>query len=151
MTGIWIELFIRFLEQLVVRKTLLSDSQRRLGKLRNMPKTVRKKSNISLLIVGHCCSSKSVKVSWMQRIKTQSIQKVCQDSQELVRMLFEQKLMPPQKDQMEQFISIYAWRALQNQTGILQNAPSVGCVMLSDLVRMVWTWVVSRLKLVHGD
>ena len=29
----------------MVRKTLLTDSQRRLGKLRNMPKTVRKKSN----------------------------------------------------------------------------------------------------------
>ena len=40
-----IELFIRFLEQLFVREGLLSDSQRRLGKLRNMPKTVRKKSN----------------------------------------------------------------------------------------------------------
>ena len=116
-----------------------------------MPKTVREKSNKSVLLVWHCCSSKSVKVSWMQRIKTQSIQKVCEDSQEPVRMWFEQKLMPRQKDQVEQKISIYAIHALQNQTGILQNAPSVGRVRLSDLVRMVWTWVVSRLKLVHGD
>ena len=143
---------VRWLPRTVIDPSKLwLDFQKGLAKLRNMPKTVREKSNNSVLLVWHCCSSKSVKVSWMQRIKTQSIQKVCQDSQEPVRMWFEQKLMPRKKDEMEQFISIYAWRALQNQTGILQNAPSVGRVRLSDLVRMVWTWVVSRLKLVHGD
>ena len=66
-----------------------------------------------------------------------SIQEVFEESQELVRMGMAQNLRPPRAYKTDGNNEKCAIHAFKIQVGMLVNAPSVGRVLLSDLVRML--------------
>ena len=65
------------------------------------------------------------------------VQEVFEESQELVRLRMAQNLRPQRAGETDRKIEKLAIHAFKNQVGMLQNAPSVGRVLLSDLVRML--------------